>query len=51
MQFNQRCTKDLRLTELYIMATARQRGLGRIEPVRIAVAERDGKISITQDQG
>ena len=43
--------RDLRLTELYIMAAARQRSIGRIEPLRNAVAERDGKISIIEDQG
>jgi uncharacterized membrane protein YcaP (DUF421 family) len=32
------------------MAAARQRGLMRLEQVRYAVAERDGKISIIQEE-
>ncbi len=32
------------------MAAARQRGLMRLDQVRYAVAERDGKISIVEDQ-
>jgi uncharacterized membrane protein YcaP (DUF421 family) len=36
----------LRLNEQDIMAAARQRGLERLEQVRYAIAERDGKISI-----
>jgi uncharacterized membrane protein YcaP (DUF421 family) len=32
------------------MAAARQRGLMRLKQVRYAVAERDGKISIIQEE-
>lgn len=48
--FNQRRMKRLRLTEQDIMAAARQRGLMRLDQVRYAVAERDGKISIIHDE-
>jgi uncharacterized membrane protein YcaP (DUF421 family) len=48
--FNRRRMSRLRLTEQDIMAAARQRGLMRLEQVRYAVAERDGKISIVQDE-
>lgn len=41
----------LRLTQQDIMAAARQRGLMRLEQVRYAVAERDGKISIVENGG
>jgi uncharacterized membrane protein YcaP (DUF421 family) len=42
----------LRLNEQDIMAAARQRGLERLEQIRYAIAERDGKISIiAEDQG
>ena len=44
--------RRLRLTEQDVMAAARQRGLERLAPVRYAVAERDGKISVVpQDDG
>jgi uncharacterized membrane protein YcaP (DUF421 family) len=48
--FNRRRMRRLRLTQQDIMAAARQRGLMRLEQVRYAVAERDGKISIVEDQ-
>ncbi|MBP0494205.1 DUF421 domain-containing protein [Pararoseomonas indoligenes] len=41
----------LRLNEQDIMAAARQRGLERLEQVRYATAERDGKISIIAEGG
>jgi uncharacterized membrane protein YcaP (DUF421 family) len=40
--------KALRLTEQDVMAAARQRGLERLEQVRYAIAERDGKIAIVE---
>ena len=48
--FNRRRMRRLRLTQQDIMAAARQRGLMQLEQVRYAVAERDGKISIVEDQ-
>lgn len=47
-QFNETRMRQLRLNNQDIMAAARQRGLMRLEQVRYAVAERDGKISIVQ---
>jgi uncharacterized membrane protein YcaP (DUF421 family) len=47
--FNRRRMSRLRLTEQDIRAAARQRGLTRLEQVRFAVAERDGKISIVEE--
>lgn len=38
--------RALRVLEADVMAAARQRGLMRLEQVRYAVAERDGKVSI-----
>lgn len=46
--FNWRRMSQLRLTHQDVMAAARQRGLMRLDQVRYAVAERDGKISIVQ---
>jgi uncharacterized membrane protein YcaP (DUF421 family) len=48
-EFNRRRMMRLRLTEQDVMAAARQRGLMRLDQVRYAVAERDGKISIVQE--
>ena len=48
-EFNRRRMKRLRLTEQDVMAAARQRGLMRLDQIRYAVAERDGKISIVQE--
>ena len=48
--FNRRRMQRLRLSEQDVMAAARQRGLMRLEQVRYAVAERDGKISIIQEE-
>nr|WP_294564629.1 YetF domain-containing protein [uncultured Rhodopila sp.] len=48
--FNRRRMRRLRLTQQDIMAAARQRGLMRLDQVRYAVAERDGKISIVEDE-
>ncbi len=42
--------KSMRIQESDVMAAARQRGLQRLEQVRYAVAERDGKISIIEQQ-
>jgi uncharacterized membrane protein YcaP (DUF421 family) len=47
--FNWRRMTRLRLTQQDIMTAARQRGLMRLEQVRYAVAERDGKISIVEE--
>ena len=47
-EFNRRRMNRLRLNDQDIMAAARQRGLMRLEQVRYAVAERDGKISIVE---
>ena len=47
-QFNDTRMHALRLTKQDVMAAARQRGLMRLEQVRYAVAERDGKISIVE---
>jgi uncharacterized membrane protein YcaP (DUF421 family) len=47
-QFNDTRMRQLRLTEQDVMAAARQRGLMRLDQVRYAVAERDGKISIVE---
>jgi uncharacterized membrane protein YcaP (DUF421 family) len=41
--------RSLRLNEQDILTAARQRGLQRLEQIRYAVAERDGKISIVQE--
>lgn len=49
-EFNRRRISRLRLTEQDVMAAARQRGPMRLDQVRYAVAERDGKISIVQDE-
>ena len=49
-EFNHRRMRRLRLNEQDIMAAVRQRGLMRLEQVRYAVAERDGKISIVQEE-
>ena len=38
--------RALRVLESDVMAAARQRGLMRLEQVRYAIAERDGKVSI-----
>lgn len=48
-EFNQQRMRRLRLTKQDVMAAARQRGLMRLEQVRYAVAERDGKISIVEN--
>ncbi|MDQ2762706.1 MAG: DUF421 domain-containing protein [Pseudomonadota bacterium] len=48
-EFNRRRMSQLRLNEQDIMAGALQRGLMRLDQVRYAVAERDGKISIVHD--
>jgi uncharacterized membrane protein YcaP (DUF421 family) len=47
--FNLQRMTRLRLTQQDVMAAARQRGLMRLDQVRYAVAERDGKISIIQE--
>jgi uncharacterized membrane protein YcaP (DUF421 family) len=50
-RFNDRRMRQLRLTRQDVMAAARQRGLERLDQVRYAVAERDGKVSlIAQDE-
>jgi uncharacterized membrane protein YcaP (DUF421 family) len=42
--------RALRLLEQDVMAAARQRGLERLEQVRYAIAERDGKIAIIAEE-
>ena len=46
--FHQDRMRSLRVLESDVMAAARQRGLMRLEQVRYAVAERDGKVSIIE---
>ena len=46
-EFNRRRMSRLRLTLQDVMAAARQRGLMRLDQIRFAVAERDGKIDRT----
>ncbi len=43
--------RTLRLLEQDIMTAVRQRGLMRLEQVRYATVERDGKISIIEEEG
>jgi uncharacterized membrane protein YcaP (DUF421 family) len=43
--------RALRLSKQDIMAAARQRGLQRLEQVRYAISERDGKIAIIGEEG
>lgn len=45
-EWHQDRMRALRVLEADVMAAARQRGLMRLEQVRYAVAERDGKVSI-----
>lgn len=40
--------RSLRIQKQDVMAAARQRGLERLEQVRYAVVERDGKVSIIE---
>jgi uncharacterized membrane protein YcaP (DUF421 family) len=42
--------KMLRLQKSDIMSAIRQRGLQRLEQVRYAIIERDGKVSVVEDQ-
>ena len=42
--------RALRLTDQDVMAEARQRGVERLEQVRYAVVERDGKIAIIENK-
>jgi uncharacterized membrane protein YcaP (DUF421 family) len=42
--------RSLRLNKQDVMAAARQRGLERLEQVRFAIAERDGKVAIVEEQ-
>ena len=50
-KFNEGQMRRLRLTPQDVMAAARQRGLQRLDQVRYAVAERDGKVSIVEEGG
>lgn len=45
-EWHQDRMRGLRVLEADVMAAVRQRGLMRLEQVRYAVAERDGKVSI-----
>ena len=47
-EFHKDRMRSMRILESDVMAAARQRGLMRLEQVRYAVAERDGKVSIIQ---
>ena len=47
-EFHKDRMRALRVLESDVMAAARQRGLMRLEQVRYAVAERDGKVSIIE---
>lgn len=42
--------RSLRLSEQDVMAAARQRGLERLEQVRYAIVERDGKVAIIEEE-
>ncbi len=48
-EWHQERMRALRMLESDIMAAVRQKGLMRLEQVRYAVVERDGKISIIPD--
>ena len=43
--------RSLRLLEQDVMTAVRQRSLMRLEQVRYAVVERDGKISVVEEDG
>lgn len=45
-EWHQDRMRDLRMLESDVMAAVRQRGLMRLEQVRYAIVERDGKVSI-----
>lgn len=45
-QWHQQRMRGLRMLESDVMAAVRQKGLMRLEQVRYAVVERDGKVSI-----
>ena len=45
-QWHEKRMRALRILESDVMAAARQKGLMRLEQVRYAVIERDGKVSI-----
>jgi uncharacterized membrane protein YcaP (DUF421 family) len=49
-RWNDERMRALRLTKQDIMAAARQRGIERLEQVRYAIAERDGKIAIIENK-
>lgn len=48
--WHERRMRGLRLQPADVMAAVRQRGLERLEQVRYAVVERDGKVSIITEQ-
>jgi uncharacterized membrane protein YcaP (DUF421 family) len=48
-RFNEDRMRMLRLQPQDVLAAARQRGLQRLDQVRYAVAERDGKVSIVEE--
>jgi uncharacterized membrane protein YcaP (DUF421 family) len=50
-RWNETRMRALRLSEQDVMAAARQRGIERLEQIRYAIAERDGKIAIIENQG
>ena len=41
----------LRVQKSDVMAAARTRGLQRLEQIRYAIVERDGKVSIVEEDG
>lgn len=49
-RFNEDRMRKLRLEPQDVVAAARQRGLMRLDQVRYAVAERDGKVSIVEQR-
>jgi uncharacterized membrane protein YcaP (DUF421 family) len=48
-QWHEERMRMLRLQEADVMSAVRQRGLQRLEQVRYAVVERDGKVSIVEE--
>ena len=50
-EWHQDRMRGLRMLESDVMAAVRQKGLMRLEQVRYAVVERDGKISIISEGG
>jgi uncharacterized membrane protein YcaP (DUF421 family) len=49
-QWHSHRMRTLRVQKADVMTAARQRGLGRLEQVRYAIVERDGKVSIIEQE-